>query len=186
MNLGIPLYGHSWTLSSSVKTPPAPASGPAPAGPITAEAGTLAYSEICSNVRFSGWTVVQDPLKQTGPYAYSPSSPTLWVGYDDPAFATIKSNYALSKGLGGAMVWDISEDDFHNTCGGGTNPVMTAISQVMLSNNPATTTTAAPTTKGTTTTSKTTSKAATTTTKPSGFLRFLFISMIWLLTFSIL
>ena len=127
INMGIPLYGKSWILSSKTITLPAAASGSAPAGPFSEEAGSLGYNEICNFVRTAGWQVVQDPTKAIGPYAVSPNSPKYWVGYDDPAMATVKSNYALSKGLGGIMVWDISMDDFRNTCAAGTNPVSTAI-----------------------------------------------------------
>lgn len=161
INLGIPVYGQAWTLSTSTKTPPAPASGPASAGPITAQQGFLAYSEICLNVLTKSWTVVRDTNGKMGPYAYSPTSPVQWVGYDDPAFAVVKSNYVLSIGLGGAMVWDISEDDFLNLCGGGANPLLTAISQVMKGSAP-------PPTTAATTTKSTTTKAASSTTKPSG------------------
>jgi chitinase len=124
INLGIPLYGRSWTLSSKQVNPPAPASGAGAAGTYTGEGGMLAYYEICGLIRDSGWTVVQDPKKQAGPYAYSGTS---WVGYDDVAMVTIKTQYALTKGLGGTMVWDISMDDFSNSCGEGKNPLMTAI-----------------------------------------------------------
>ena len=134
INLGIPAYGSAWTLSSSVTNPPAPASGPAQPGSITQEEGTLGYIEICYTVLKSGWKVVRDPLGRNGPYAYSPDkAPNIqWVGYDDPAFAVVKSNYALSMGLGGAMVWDIAQDDFVNRCGTGFNPILTAISKIML------------------------------------------------------
>ncbi len=132
--LGIPVYGSAWTLSSSSKTPMSPASGPAQAGFLTEQAGLLGYIEICSNIVKNKWTVVQDPTGKMGPYAYSPAgSPnTQWVGYDDPAFATVKANYALAKGLGGTMVWDLTQDDFLNTCGAGVNPMLKAISKVML------------------------------------------------------
>ena len=130
MNLGIPLYGRSWVVKSSQVTPPVPASGAGQMGPFTGEAGFLAYYEICNYVKNSGWQVTQDPLHQIGPIAFS-SSNMNWVGYDDAAMAVIKSNYALNNGLGGAMVWDMSMDDFLNTCGAGANPVMTAISKTM-------------------------------------------------------
>ena len=169
INMGVPLYGQSWTLTSNTIVPPAHASGGAPAGPFTGEAGTLAYYEICNSVHTAGWQVVQDPTQAIGPYAVSPTSPKYWVGYDDPAMATTKSNYALSKGLGGIMVWDISMDDFHNSCAAGTNPVSTAIYNALKGTSP-TTTTASPVTATsavTTTTKATTTitKAATTTTK---------------------
>lgn len=165
LNMGIPLYGQSWTLSTSSTKPPAPASGAGSAGAYTQSAGMLAYYEICSAVRSSGWTVTRDPNNLNGPYAVSSgSSSKTWVGYDDPAMATVKANYVLSKGLGGAIVWDISMDDFGNLCATNANPVMTAISQTLRGNSPATTTT---TPGSVTTTTTTTTLAPVTTTKSS-------------------
>ena len=77
--------------------------------------------------------VVRDPQGQMGPYAYTRLNLS-WVGYDDAAFATVKANYITSKGLGKAMVWDISLDDFANLCGDGANPIQTAIAQTIDSN----------------------------------------------------
>lgn len=62
--LGVPLYGRSFTLTTSKTAPPAPASGPGTAGPITQEAGFLSYLEICSKVQ-AGWTKVT--VSQTSP-----------------------------------------------------------------------------------------------------------------------
>ena len=169
INMGVPLYGQSWTLTSNAIVPPAPASGGAPAGLFTGTSGILAYYEICNYVRTAGWQVVQDPTHAIGPYAVSPTSPKYWVGYDDPAMATIKSNYALSKGLGGIMLWDISTDDFHNTCGAGVNPVTTAILNTLKGTSPSTTTTTtSPLTTTTSAATTTTTTKATTTTKSSG------------------
>lgn len=132
LNLGIPLYGHSWRLSSNVTEPPAPASGPGAPGPFTRQAGMLGYHEICANTRKDGWVVVQDPQKRMGPYAHSPTSPIQWVGYDDAASAVMKSKYALSMGLGGVVIWELSTDDFNGLCGGGTYPITTAVAQTVI------------------------------------------------------
>ena len=155
--MGIPIYGSSWSLAAGAGlNPPNTLSTTAGIpGPFIGQSGSLMYSEICYNVRNNGWKVVQDNKGQTGPYAYSPTSPVQWVGYDDPSFAVVKSQYALANGLGGVMVWDISQDDFKNLCGGGVNPMLTAISQTII---------AAPTTTSTTTMA---------TTKTPGSLRIL-------------
>ena len=131
--VGIPLYGRNWVLASTNATAPrSPAAGVGPAGPYTAQAGFLAYYEICTNINNGGWTVVTEsqPHLMMGPYAYSLSLKQ-WVGYDDPAMVAYKTEYALYKGLGGVMVWDMSMDDFHNTCSQGVNPLMTAISNTL-------------------------------------------------------
>jgi chitinase len=125
INLGIPLFGLSWTLPRSLSSdsfiPPATAEK---VGPSEAK---MAFFEICSSVRKKGWEVFQDPSQRIGPYAVSPTDPKTWVGYDDPAMAIVKSQFILSKGLGGAFLWDISNDDFKDICGLGVNPITTAI-----------------------------------------------------------
>ena len=132
LNMGIPLYGKSWTLTSSIVAPPAPANGAGIAGPYTGQPGYLGYYEICSNIKSNGWVQVDDLPCMNGPFAYSLDY-SQWVGFDDVAMVTTKTNYALSQGLGGVMVWDISTDDFQNTCGGGKNPLITAISVAAVS-----------------------------------------------------
>ena len=71
INLGIPLYGRSWKLSSGATNPPAPANGAGAPGPFTGEEGYLSYFEICSAVMNDGWQVYQDPEQLNGPYALS-------------------------------------------------------------------------------------------------------------------
>ena len=78
--MGMPLYGQSFTLSSSSNNGlNSPAPSPGAQGPFTGQAGFLAYYEICDNVNNDGWTVV-GPIEQMGPYAYKD---TQWVSYDD-------------------------------------------------------------------------------------------------------
>jgi chitinase len=132
INLGLPLYGHSWKLSSDVTAPPAPAAGGGTPGPFTGEEGILSYFEICLAVQNEGWQVVQDPDQLNGPYALSNTNVVNWIGFDDVAMLTTKSNFILSRGLGGAMVWEISLDDFRGSCGAGVNPLLTAISRILV------------------------------------------------------
>ena len=131
--MGIPVYGQSWTLAdASINGIGAPAVTGGAAGPLTNNNGTLGYYEICYYIRTAGWTVVQDPDNLAGPYAFSPvANNKTWVGYDDTNMATIKSLYVKEKGLGGAMVWDMSTDDFKNRCGDGENPIITAIAKAI-------------------------------------------------------
>ena len=78
--MGMPLYGQSFTLSSSNNNGlNAPSSAPGLAGPFTRQAGFLAYYEICHSINTEGWTVV-GPTAKVGPYAYRNNQ---WVSYDD-------------------------------------------------------------------------------------------------------
>ncbi|XP_037070179.1 probable chitinase 10 [Pollicipes pollicipes] len=105
------------------KRPPATAAGSGRAGPYSGEAGTLTYLEICEKVA-DGWTSVPDPSAKIGPYAYSGEQ---WVGYDDPDMAAEKTRYAVGRGLGGVMVWDVGSEDVRGVCGGGRWPLLAAI-----------------------------------------------------------
>lgn len=130
--VGIPLFGVGWTLSSNETKPPAPAQGAG--GPGTLMNGYMAYYEICLAIKKENWQVFQDSDHRMGPYVVSPigtNSNRTWIGYDDPEMVIVKSNYIISKGLGGAMVRDISVDDFRNNCGEGPNPMLTAISKTL-------------------------------------------------------
>ena len=129
--LGIPLFGYTWKLSPTNNfDPPVSALGPGVSG-VAGEKGILAYYDICYAVLTAGWKVFPDPSGVMGPYAVSPSNPRTWVGYDDPAMAITKTQYVRNNSLGGVMVWDLSYDDFRDTCGKGANPITNAISDTL-------------------------------------------------------
>ena len=56
-----------------------------------------------------------------------------WVSYDDVEMVREKARYIINNQFGGAMVWDLSTDDFNNVCGGGRSPLITTISQIVKS-----------------------------------------------------
>jgi len=72
--------------------------------------------------------VVQDPTGAIGPYAYKGNQ---WVSYDDVAMIRKKSQLIRDLGLGGGMVWALDLDDFRNTCGQGSYPLLTTIKNVL-------------------------------------------------------
>lgn len=131
--LGIPFFGMTWALETKDTKPMALASHSAVAGKVLKSKEKMAYYEICEAIRNEGWQVFRDHDGKMGPYAVSPPSPNkrTWVGYDDPDMVVVKANYILSKGLGGAYVWDVSQDDFRNTCGYGYNPMSTALAKTL-------------------------------------------------------
>lgn len=126
--VGIPFYGNSWKFLSNGTRPQ---NSDGDYGTITD--GSMAYYEICHAIQNESWQVFQNFRQETGPYAVSPPNPNgrIWVGYDDPDMAVLKSEYIKSRGLGGIMIWDISMDDFRNKCGQGYNPMLTAIYNTM-------------------------------------------------------
>ncbi|KAJ3291887.1 hypothetical protein HK104_005727 [Borealophlyctis nickersoniae] len=57
----------------------------------------------------NGWTRYWDSSSQT-PWLFNPSS-KMFISYDDPVSLKAKVDYALCKGIGGVMVWEISQDN---------------------------------------------------------------------------
>lgn len=111
--LGLPSYGRSFRLANSSQTALlSPAIGPGPQGTYTGQDGFIALYEMCTNQQ-NGWTVVTDPTGKMGPYGYNGIS---WVGWDDIDMIITKVKYAMSKGLGGIMFWELSLDDYMGIC----------------------------------------------------------------------
>lgn len=80
LNLGIPLYGRSFTLRYANNTSPgAGVRGPGREGFYTQTPGLLAYFEVCDAVLNEGWTMETD--NSGNPYAYNGQQ---WVGYETP------------------------------------------------------------------------------------------------------
>jgi chitinase len=103
--LGMPFYGRSWTgVPSAGNGLAQSATG---AGPGTWEPGMLDYHDIVARyLPTSGKH--RDSTSQV-PYLYDPNT-KVFISYDDPQSLTAKAQYAKSKGLAGAMVWELSSD----------------------------------------------------------------------------
>ncbi|KAJ0171833.1 hypothetical protein K1T71_012596 [Dendrolimus kikuchii] len=130
LTLGVPFYGHTFTLSSaSSYGVRSPSNGPGIAGPYTATSGLIGYNEICAKFQSESWTKHYDSLAKV-PYAHMNRN---WVSYDNPDSITLKTEYALSMGLAGIMLWSIETDDFNNVCGGGNYPLLKAINKALAS-----------------------------------------------------
>ncbi|EFX90232.1 hypothetical protein DAPPUDRAFT_220226 [Daphnia pulex] len=138
---GLPSYGRTFRLANASQTALlSPAIGAGPQGPYTGADGFLSLYEIC-RYQQSGWTVVIDPTGSMGPYAYQGTS---WVSWDDIDMIITKVKYAMSKGLGGIMFWELTLDDFNGFCQMGPRPLSNAITAT-LEGRPFNTATPAPT-----------------------------------------
>ena len=105
MILGIPMYGSYWFTDPTAKSL-APPVALAKADPDK-QAGHIKYSEICFNLKFGEWSKVDK--RGSAPYAYGDGK---WVGYDTIRSTREKTEYAIGKGLGGVLIWELSQDDF--------------------------------------------------------------------------
>ncbi|KAJ8265112.1 hypothetical protein COCON_G00142110 [Conger conger] len=151
--MGFATYGRTFRLVSADHVVGAPASGAAPAGPYTREAGFWSYYEICN---FLHGATVQWLTDQKVPYAVKGNE---WVGYDSKESYEMKVRYLKDKKFGGAFVWALDLDDFSGQyCGGEHYPLMNYLRTLLNielpplpptikpTGGPITTTTIAPTT----------------------------------------
>lgn len=93
--LGFAFYGQSWSTQGTT------------VGSSGTGAGQMTYGEICKNIRNNSWTPGYDSVQKAA-YAYGGGR---WVGYDSIQSMQDKINYLNSNGLGGAMIWEIGQDD---------------------------------------------------------------------------
>lgn len=84
--------------------------------------------QICDRINNKGWTVVQDPQRRMGPYAYKGNQ---WVSFDDKEMIRRKAKLVRQLGLGGGMIWALDLDDFNNYCGEGVHPLLTELQSVL-------------------------------------------------------
>jgi GH18 family chitinase len=79
---------------------------------------TQAFNNETLNSNLAGavpkdWTVVRDgcykaPYAVNGPY---------WIGYEDLESTVLKAQFTNTRGLGGAMVFSLDQDDFRGDYG---------------------------------------------------------------------
>ncbi|CAG5131527.1 unnamed protein product [Candidula unifasciata] len=120
--IGLPLYGRSFTLSSSNTGLGAPATA-GHAGPYVRSEGYLSYYEICEIIN-KGATLhhISD---QHAPYLVSGNQ---WIGFDNEDSLREKVQFVKDNGFGGTMVWALDLDDVKGKfCGKGRFPLANAI-----------------------------------------------------------
>ncbi|KAK7111416.1 chitotriosidase-1-like [Littorina saxatilis] len=121
--IGVPLYGRTFTLTSSDTSLGAPASGAGTAGPYTNEGGILAYYEVCTQLSSADVSEVIPEMKV--PYMVKGDQ---WIGYEDATSLREKVKYIKSNGYGGVMAWALPLDDFDGKfCGQGRYPLWSAV-----------------------------------------------------------
>ncbi|CRK90408.1 CLUMA_CG004159, isoform A [Clunio marinus] len=120
--VGIPTYGGSFNLVNANNNGiGAPATG----------AGIVKYNQICQRIR-SGQFNYRWESTQKVPYVFSGNE---WIGFDDVKSVTEKANFIKNTNLGGAMFWDLDNEDFGNSCGGGSYPLISTVYNVIRGNS---------------------------------------------------
>ncbi|KAJ7636708.1 hypothetical protein FB45DRAFT_1056011 [Roridomyces roridus] len=111
MVMGIGFYGRSFELvSDQCTTPGCPFAGAAPAGPCSANAGTLMFTEIEDIISSVGTNaLVFDEEAAVKYLVYNEFID--WVSYDDQQTLGMKLQYANSICLIGTMIWSVDQDD---------------------------------------------------------------------------
>jgi len=109
LNLGLAMYTRSYVLASGDRGqgPGAAAVGYGAAQRYTKQAGTASYYEV--RMLIAQGAVKTFDRKRCGAYL---QLGTLWMGFDDEETMRCKAQYVKDKGLRGAFVWDLPEDDF--------------------------------------------------------------------------
>ena len=104
--LGLPFYGRGWSGVSNATNGGLFQPG-ATATVGTWEKGVFDYTDIKNNY-LPTMTRYWDAQAQV-PYLYDPAR-QLFMSYDDPQSITVKTDFIKSRGLGGAMIWELSGD----------------------------------------------------------------------------
>jgi chitinase len=129
--MGVPLYGAGWTgvpnidhglYQSSTDPSPVPLadgkglctdlSGNTPGCDPLLTPGLASYATLV-NLQANGYKPYFDPLR-IAVSLYDPSLETFYT-YDDPFTASLKAAYIDLRGLGGAYVWALKDDDANGT-----------------------------------------------------------------------
>ncbi|MFD0696977.1 glycosyl hydrolase family 18 protein [Paenibacillus sp. GCM10027628] len=106
--LGLPYYGRGWAGCANVNGGQyQTCSGVSQTG--TWEKGSYDFNDLQANyINKNGYTRYWNSVTKT-PYLYNPSGGT-YISYDDEQSIQAKVDYIKSKGLGGAMSWEVTGD----------------------------------------------------------------------------
>lgn len=98
--MGTPFYGYRYNVTSSENNG---------LGQPYEGSGSATYSRIIRDDYLNnGYERFWDEGTQT-PYLFN-AEESVFISYDDPESLTIKAEYIRERGLGGAMIWEVSQD----------------------------------------------------------------------------
>jgi len=125
LGIGTPFYGYIWTKGPGM-------TGPRQAWPTTnvPTVSTPTYAAIMgtyyqSNLYHWDTSALAAYLSITN----TPASNDIFLSYDNPTSCQVKISYARNRGLGGLMIWELTQDYFPAQSGGQRTPLVQAINQ---------------------------------------------------------
>lgn len=74
---------------------------------------SVAFKNFASQLSTDSGFVYHWDEAAMSPYLYNPKK-SLFVTYDDPRSMALKTKYAIDKGLGGIMFWELTSDLYSN------------------------------------------------------------------------
>ncbi|MFC7440574.1 glycosyl hydrolase family 18 protein [Laceyella putida] len=105
--MGMPFYGRGWQGCKSTNNGQYQSCTGTPTG--TWETGVFDFSDLENNyINKNGYTRYWNDTSKV-PYLYNPSN-GVFISYDDAESFGYKTSFLKSKGLGGAMFWELSGD----------------------------------------------------------------------------
>jgi chitinase len=131
LGLGLPFYGYIWTGGPGVTLPRQ--SWPANNPPTVS---TPSYATIINSYyqpSLYHWDAVAQAayLSITNPTA----SRDMFLSYDDSYACQTKVSYARNQGLGGIMIWELSQDYFPGAPSGQRAPLLSSLKQSLRTPN---------------------------------------------------
>ncbi|XP_026752320.2 chitinase-3-like protein 1 [Galleria mellonella] len=109
--VGIPTYGHSFTLVNADNTRVgSPASSYGTLGGL----GFVNYPDICTYINKHNTVKIKQDENAKVPYLYNGKE---WVSYDTPKSVMEKAKYIKDNQLRGAMIYSLNADDYGGVCG---------------------------------------------------------------------
>ncbi len=125
LGIGFPFYGYAWTGGPGV-------TGPRQSWPTNnvPTVSTPTYATII-NTFYQSNNYHWDTNAQAAflSITNTPASKDDFVSYDDPHTAQVKVSYARNRGLGGIMIWELTEDYFSGQPAGQRTPLVQTIKQ---------------------------------------------------------
>jgi chitinase len=108
LNVGLPMYGRGWGNVPATDNGLFQPTDELPVGTYTY--GYYDYWDIATRYVYKGDYVRYWSDEAKAPWLYSPTD-KVFITYDDPQSIGLKADYIVEHDLGGAMLWDVSNDD---------------------------------------------------------------------------